>query len=145
MQQDPIHQRIKTLREQRGWSKADLGRRAGVSDVSVMYWESGQIKSIRHDHLLGIACAFGVTVSELVGDPGLQADRDRHAAEVLREFADHLPSDTSNPDVQAGIDKARDLARRMAEGYVPESPVELAKPEQRSPKEQSATATTEVD
>jgi len=61
---------IREHRERLLISKAELARRVGVSDVSVLYWESGKIEEIGHNNLIRLARALGLTVSELVGDEG---------------------------------------------------------------------------
>lgn len=43
--------RIKALREDKGWSQADLARRVGVERAAVSYWESGQTKELKGKNL----------------------------------------------------------------------------------------------
>lgn len=56
---------LKRIREMRGMSKEELGRRVGVSGVTVGYWEEG-----RNEPLMGkielIAKALNVTLDELI-------------------------------------------------------------------------------
>jgi len=110
---------VTALLEQSGMTKAELARSACVSEKAITLCENGEIQQLSHEQLLGIANALGVTVSELLGDPALVADRERHIAETLRLLADHLPTDLPNSDMQAGVDKAREMARQFAEGYAP--------------------------
>lgn len=64
-----LKEKIKELREAAGMNKAELGRKIGVSDVTINYWETGKVKSISSDNLLAVAGAFGLSVSELLDDP----------------------------------------------------------------------------
>ncbi|MCL7938845.1 helix-turn-helix domain-containing protein [Halomonas sp. ATCH28] len=68
---DSLATRILQLREAAGLTKADLARCIGVSDVTIGYWETGNIKQIGHERLLTLASAFGISVSELLDDPML--------------------------------------------------------------------------
>jgi len=79
--------RIKSLREMRGLTKRDLASRAGISDVAVGYYESGEIAQIGHERLMGLAGGLGVTVSELVGDPGWVAEQARIHEEGMLQGA----------------------------------------------------------
>ncbi len=66
---------IRRRREALAITKAELGRRAGVSEVCISYWERGVIQQVGHLRLLDLAAALGCTVSELLDDPAL-AQRD---------------------------------------------------------------------
>lgn len=83
-----IAERIAQLRVEAGLTKSELARRIGTSDVTVGYWESGEIKSVRHTHLINLALTFGITVSELIEDPLLPDYRER----VLKEAQDREAS-----------------------------------------------------
>lgn len=69
MAQESLSERIKRLREAAGYTKAGLGKKLGTSDVTIGYWESGEIKSVSHLRLMKLAETFGITVSELLDDP----------------------------------------------------------------------------
>ena len=56
---------IKSLREKKGLSKEELGRRVGVSGVTIGYWESGKTAP-RMGKVEHIAEILGVTVDELL-------------------------------------------------------------------------------
>lgn len=71
MNEETLRERLTRLRLEAGLTKRDLARRVGVSDVAVLYWESGEVRVIGHGHLLKLAQAFGITVSELLEDPML--------------------------------------------------------------------------
>jgi transcriptional regulator with XRE-family HTH domain len=96
-----------------------LARKAVVTDASVIYWERGEFRHIKHENLLILTDVFDITVSELVGDPRLVRERARSGAKALAEFADWLPSDYENPDFQADVDQARRHALSMADDLLP--------------------------
>ncbi|WP_148254417.1 helix-turn-helix domain-containing protein [Aidingimonas lacisalsi] len=58
--------RIKRLREHAKLNKAALARQVGVSDVTIGYWESGEIKQIGHTRLVALAEALGCGLDELL-------------------------------------------------------------------------------
>ncbi|GHC33381.1 helix-turn-helix domain-containing protein [Aidingimonas halophila] len=60
--------RIKRLRESAKLNKAALARRVGVSDVTIGYWESGEIKQIGHTRLVALAEALDCGLEELLID-----------------------------------------------------------------------------
>jgi transcriptional regulator with XRE-family HTH domain len=66
-----IGQRVRSLREQRGWSRAELAERSGVSDRLIRYYESGErgVKAPSLPTLQGFAAAFGLSIDDLVADP----------------------------------------------------------------------------
>lgn len=58
----PIGTEIERLRLAKGWTRADLAEKAGVSRPSVWGWETGKTRP-RQDALRRLACAFGCYVS----------------------------------------------------------------------------------
>lgn len=64
-----LGRRIHRLRLEAGLSAAELGRRVGVSDVTISHWESGRVRQFKHGHLLSVCGVFGITVSEMIDDP----------------------------------------------------------------------------
>lgn len=57
---------IRSLREQYGWSQAELGRRADVEYSTINAVESGAQQSIRSDRLKQLADTLGVTTDALL-------------------------------------------------------------------------------
>lgn len=85
--------KIKALREAKGWTQADLARKMGVTRNGVNSWEQGlsmpspaclvdlaKVLSVSTDYLLGIESTASVNVSGL-------DDKD---VAVLAELADRL-------------------------------------------------------
>lgn len=81
-----LKDQIKRYREAAKITKAELSRRTGVCDVTIHYWESGEITSINSNNLLSVASVFGITVSELLEDP-LLSDHDANVARKAVEAA----------------------------------------------------------
>lgn len=62
-----IQDRITDLREQNGWSKAELAERIGIDASRMGRIESGETKSVSDDVILALAKAFGVSTDFLLG------------------------------------------------------------------------------
>lgn len=111
-----LGQRIAERRIALGLNKAALGRLVGVSDVTVMYWERGQIKEIGHKKLLRLAQVFGCTVSELLDEVKIDGDLDQIALETARKIAavdpDSLPGGRTQALARAQCLIRDALARR---------------------------------
>lgn len=86
-------EKIKALREAKGWTQADLARKLGITRNGVNSWEQGlsmpspaclvdlaRVLSVSADYLLGIESTASVNVSGL-------DDKD---VAVLAELADRL-------------------------------------------------------
>ncbi len=66
---------IRQLREERGWSRADLGRQLGLSQGSIVDWEHG-LSHPRGRMLLRLAHLFGVDADDIAPSPPAQALHD---------------------------------------------------------------------
>ena len=62
-----IQDRITDLREQYGWSKAELAERIGIDASRLGRIESGETKSVGDDVILALAKTFGVSTDFLLG------------------------------------------------------------------------------
>jgi transcriptional regulator with XRE-family HTH domain len=61
-------QHLKTLREARGWSQAQLAERCGLTDSRLSQIESGSNTNVSLYALLGLQRAFGLdTIEALLG------------------------------------------------------------------------------
>lgn len=56
---------IKQKRKEKGMTLEQLGKRVGVSKMTVLRWESGEIKNIRTDKIEKLASALGIPVVAL--------------------------------------------------------------------------------
>lgn len=66
---ETFSQRLKRLRENKGWSYSELGRRAGVSYKAICLWERGT-RSPSAIHLQALAGVFSMTMDDLWKGPG---------------------------------------------------------------------------
>ena len=62
----PLTVRIRALRERRGWSQAELGRRAGVAASTVNRVERGETTTLSLGNLERLARALGVSPRSLL-------------------------------------------------------------------------------
>lgn len=88
----PFGERIHALREQAGFSQAQLAEKIGLSQRAYAYWERNPV-ALRPDQLLKLATALNVSVEELMG---VAASKKRGSGPVgkmhqLFEAASHLP------------------------------------------------------
>jgi transcriptional regulator with XRE-family HTH domain len=58
---------VRTLRERRGLSQEELGRRVGISKAAISSIEIGRTKSLKGSTLTGLARELGITPDELTG------------------------------------------------------------------------------
>jgi transcriptional regulator with XRE-family HTH domain len=79
--------RIKELREARGLSAAELGKRAGMSQPQVSRLENSN-RRLKVEQVVALAKALGVSTQEIIsGDPDTAGDGDAH---LMREMGDRL-------------------------------------------------------
>ena len=67
-----LRDRLKELREAKGWTQAQLAARAKVERSTIQNIESGRVQ--RPNSLAHIADALGVQVRELLGEPVADGD-----------------------------------------------------------------------
>ena len=60
-----LGQRIRRLRQEKGWTQEDLERESGISQVYISRLESGATASVRVDTFSQLAKALGVTMDNL--------------------------------------------------------------------------------
>jgi HTH-type transcriptional regulator/antitoxin HipB len=68
-----LRDRVRDLREAKGWTQAQLAARAKVERSTIQNIESGRVQ--RPNTLAHVAEALGVKVAELTGEPVDDADR----------------------------------------------------------------------
>lgn len=76
-----IGRRIVSLREKRGWTQADLARRAGLDTGYLSKLEGGQYRRPSAQRLGTIATTLNVPIADLMGEPPPPHD-ERLAARV---------------------------------------------------------------
>ena len=88
-----IAERIKELRQARGWTQADLARRLGVTRNGVNSWEQG-LSMPSPASLVDLARLFSVSTDYLLGVERLNTVNvtglDERDAAILAELADRL-------------------------------------------------------
>lgn len=100
-----LGKRIAAARERRGWNKADLARRSGVSRSYVSRVEAGDFKKPSIALINAIAESLSVDLSALT-DPPPVADPDDTA--LLRRLIEKRLGNRANaPLVEAIIDRLR--------------------------------------
>lgn len=62
-----LRDRIKALREQRGYTLTEVAQYTGVADATVQRWESGNIKTIKQAHIAKLAMMFDCSPGYLMG------------------------------------------------------------------------------
>jgi transcriptional regulator with XRE-family HTH domain len=62
-----IGERLKALRQKKGWSQRELARRAGVRHATLVELETGVRTETRTDIARRLAKALGVTLDSLAG------------------------------------------------------------------------------
>lgn len=62
-------ERIRTLRESKGWTQQDLAERVGVSREAVSQWEIGPTKNIKNVTFLALLKELGTTYEYLMFGP----------------------------------------------------------------------------
>ena len=96
-----IQDRITDLREQNGWSKAELAERIGIDASRMGRIESGETKSVGDDVILALAKAFGVSTDFLLGvsDDPEPNNYDIKDLGLTVEAAKNLYTEKIDPDV----------------------------------------------
>jgi transcriptional regulator with XRE-family HTH domain len=77
---------LRTLREARGLTRADLAKQVGVTEKSIYYIEHGKTKTPLPETLLAFARVFGVPPETLTGEPSAQPPLATPLARRLREL-----------------------------------------------------------
>lgn len=65
---DTLGERIRELRQARGWSLRQLGNKAGLSGAYIHQLESGVRQRPNIEMVKGLAAAFDMTLSEFIGE-----------------------------------------------------------------------------
>lgn len=57
---------IRKLREEKGWSQEELGKKVGVNRAAVQKWEKGTVENIKRSTIKQLAIALGVSPCDLM-------------------------------------------------------------------------------
>ena len=60
--------KIEKLREEKGWSQAQLGKKVGVSERTIRTWESDieHVRNAKGKHLLKLCKVFKITLDQII-------------------------------------------------------------------------------
>ena len=90
-----IGARIRTAREDLGWTQDQLAAEVGVSRSAVAQWETGRAGQVT-TNLTRVAAALGVGVEHLMYGRGKLAPREPHTSDelaILRLYRECTPED----------------------------------------------------
>lgn len=86
-------QKIKSMREEKGMTLEELGKKVGVGKSTVRKWEQGIISNMRRDNISKLADALGCSPSYLMGwDENLNKDNSDLIPDILSDsqLLDHI-------------------------------------------------------
>lgn len=63
-----IGNRIKKLRQDKGWTQAELGAMVGVQKAAVQKWESGHVQNLKNSTIRRLCEVFGKNPSYFIFD-----------------------------------------------------------------------------
>ena len=71
-----LGERIKALRERKGWSQSELARQCDIAQATISRLESGDLKDVQTAVAKRLARALGVSIDHLAGtwDPDEEPD-----------------------------------------------------------------------
>ena len=67
-------QRVKKLRDERGWTQQELADRAGLTKDTISNHETGKRRDPPLSAVRALATAFGVPVTELLDEPATEPE-----------------------------------------------------------------------
>lgn len=103
-----LAERLTGFRKLAGLNQKELAKRASVSEATVSRIEAGIITDPRHDMLVALSTALGVTVSDLVGDS--EAGKEEADPDFSELQLNALAIKKMDPEVFADV--LRQLAER---------------------------------
>ena len=75
----PLPDKMRLLREQRGWSQNRLAKEAGIPQPTIWRLERGEIERPNVEYMRLLADAFEVSIDSLVRDEAVLVDVSRHS------------------------------------------------------------------
>ena len=79
----PLPDRIRLMREQRGWSQNRLAKETGIPQPTIWRLERGKIERPNVEYLRLLAETFQVTIDSLVRDEVIMPNVSKHIAPPL--------------------------------------------------------------
>lgn len=94
-----IGSRIRQARISKGMTQQELGELVGVQKSAIAKYESGRVVNIKHETLVKMAEALGVTIHEIYGGNGFRYefadDFDPNFLDAQKGFAQLTPAQQS--------------------------------------------------
>lgn len=109
-----VGQRIRAIREARGWTQSDLAARLQRTQTAVSYWESGR-RALSLDDLVEVARVLGVPNAELLPDGHAR----QTVPALLRAVADQVDAGRLADELEKFALQAQDLPRPPIRWHIP--------------------------
>lgn len=104
--------RVKQLREHAGMTQVEVAEKLGLTNRAIGAWESGRAKP-RLDKMKQLADLFNVTVSELMGEPGIDLPRPAESVALPVAVAGHAGEFTDEPEPDEVVDVPVSVLERI--------------------------------
>lgn len=109
-----VGQRIRSIREARGWTQSDLAARLRRTQTAISYWESGR-RALSLDDLVDVATILGVSSAELLPDGHVR----RPVPTLLRAVADQVDAGRLADELERFALHAQDLPQPPVRWQIP--------------------------
>ena len=109
-----LDKQIRRLREKLGLSQSDIARKLDVTPSTISNWESGKARP-RLDKMSQLADLLNVTVSELMGEPGMDLPRPAESVQLPVAVAGHAGEFTEEPEPGEVVDVPVSVMERIAD------------------------------
>ena len=109
-----LDKQIRRLREKLGLSQSDIARKLDVTPSTISNWESGKARP-RLDKMSQLAELLNVTVSELMGEPGMDLPRPAESVRLPVAVAGHAGEFTEEPEPGEVVDVPVSVMERIAD------------------------------
>ena len=107
-----LDKQIRRLRENLGLSQSDIARKLDVTPSTISNWESGKARP-RLDKMSQLAELLNVTVSELMGEPGMAVPRPAETVRLPVAVAGHAGEFTEEPEPGEVVDVPVSVMERI--------------------------------
>lgn len=109
-----VGQRIRAIREARGWTQSELAGRLQRTQTAVSYWESGR-RGLSLDDLVDVARVLGVPSADLLPD----RPRRQRVPALLRAVADQVDASQLADQLEQFAIEAQDLPQPPIRWHIP--------------------------
>lgn len=109
-----LDKQIRRLREKLGLSQSDIARKLDVTPSTISNWESGKARP-RLDKMSQLADLLNVTVSELMGEPGMEIPPPAESVRLPVAVAGRAGEFTEEPEPGEVVDVPVSVMERIAD------------------------------